>query len=428
MSSRIEHMLRGFFNHIGFGLLVTDHALRVLFWNDMIERQSGLNLATHLGQPITTVFPDSDHATLKKMATEAIANDWPVYSHWRQSPLLVGDPILNPKYNSPRLESSMVFAFNDTNGQPLLGFVQYDATDIARSYEKLNDARNQLAIRELEQEELIISLKQANMQLVQSEKMAAIGQLAAGVAHEINNPISFVMSNINALSGYVTDVLHLINAVEDKLDIQRLQQLKDSIDFGMIRDDIQDLLQESTEGISRVRKIIQSLKEFSHQGSNEFALADLNTAIRNSLNLVHNEIKYKAELIVELGDLPQVECILSEINQVLVNLLVNAAQAIDQQGVITVRSGSVGKKVWINIEDTGCGMDNATQKRIFEPFFTTKEVGTGTGLGLSLSYNIVQKHGGRIEVISEPGAGTCFHLELPVLQPNEHKEVSYVSQ
>jgi two-component system, NtrC family, sensor kinase len=418
MTIRLDDILRGFFNHFGFGLLVVDQSFRVIFWNDMVAGQSGLNLDEHRGKPLEMLFPQSDMATLRDMAHEALNQGWPVYSHWMKSPLQLGPAMRNPKYNSPRMDSSLLFSFQADSGEQLLGFVQYDASEIARSYDKLNDARNQLAIKQLQQDELIQSLKQANAQLVQSEKMAAIGQLAAGVAHEINNPISFVLSNINTLSSYTQDLLRLIDLVQEGAHSSELDLLKSNIDLNLIRDDIQDLLAESMEGISRVRKIIQSLRDFSHKGSDEFAPADLNGAIANSLNLVRNEIKYKARVVEELASLPEVECNISEINQVLVNLLVNAAQAIASEGVITVRSGHEGKRVWMEVQDNGCGMDAATLKRVFDPFFTTKPVGAGTGLGLSLSYNIIHKHGGEIRVSSQPGEGTCFHIELPQSQPH----------
>jgi two-component system, NtrC family, sensor kinase len=416
MASKLDDILRGFFNHFGFGLLVVDHSFRVVFWNDVVAAQSGMQLGDHQGKPLGQLFPQSDIDTLKNMAQEAIQQRWPVYSHWMQSPLQLGPPMHNPKYDTPRMESSVLFSFESDSGEPLLGFVQYDASDIARSYGKLNEARNQLAIKQLEQDELIQSLKKANAQLLQSEKMAAIGQLAAGVAHEINNPISFVMSNINTLSSYTQDLLRLIDLVQQGAGYDELDRLQGSMDLTLIKEDIRDLIAESIEGITRVRQIIQSLKEFSHQGNGEFAPADLNAAINSTLNLVKNEVKYRAQVIQNLSPLPEVECNISEINQVLVNLLVNAAQAIESDGVITISSGQADNGVWIEVADNGCGMDAATLKRVFDPFFTTKPVGTGTGLGLSLSYNIIQKHGGEIRVTSQPGEGTHFHVQLPLKQ------------
>ena len=177
------------------------------------------------------------------------------------------------------------------------------------------------------------------------------------------------------------------------------------------------LLAESQEGLSRVTKIVQDLKDFSHVDQTGHQLSDLNAAMESTLNVVWSELKYKAEVVRELGDIPEVDCIPAQINQVFMNLLVNAAQAIETTGRITVRSGFENQHVWFEVLDTGKGMPEEVRKRIFEPFYTTKPVGKGTGLGLSISYDIiVKKHGGRIDVTSEPGLGTCFRLWLPLKQ------------
>ncbi|HUY02541.1 MAG TPA: ATP-binding protein, partial [Rhodocyclaceae bacterium] len=203
-----------------------------------------------------------------------------------------------------------------------------------------------------------------------------------------------------------------------------LKRLKAELDLAFLRQDIPQLMNESKEGISRVRKIVQDLKDFSHaDSSQEWKWADLHQGLESTLNVVHNEIKYKAEVVKEYGELPQVECLPSELNQVFLNLLVNAAHAIPdgERGKITLKSGCDEERVWVEIADTGSGIAPENLKRIFDPFFTTKPVGRGTGLGLSLSYGIVNKHGGRIEVASEPGRGTTFRIVLPRRQDHEAK-------
>ena len=182
------------------------------------------------------------------------------------------------------------------------------------------------------------------------------------------------------------------------------------------------MLGESQEGLNRVKKIVQDLKDFSHADEGSFDWADLHQGIESTLNIAANEIKYKADVIKAYGDIPQVECLPSQLNQVFMNLLVNAAQAMkgDPRGTITVRTGgSSGEEmVWVEIADNGSGIPKENLARIFDPFFTTKPLGQGTGLGLSLSYSIVQKHHGRIEVESEIGKGTTFRIHLPVRQPS----------
>ena len=269
---------------------------------------------------------------------------------------------------------------------------------------------------------LIQDLEQVNTQLLQSEKMAAIGQLAAGVAHEINNPIGYVFSNLKALADYVHDLLRIIDAAGEVASLKELQALITDLEYGYIREDVQALISESEEGIERVKSIITALKDFSHIDEEAFRAADLHRGLDSTLNLVNNELKYKAEVVKAYGDLPEVECLPSQLNQVALNLLTNAAHAIEGHGRITVRTGHQRDMVWFEVEDTGQGIASEHLARLFEPFFTTKPVGEGTGLGLALSFSIVQKHGGRIEVTSEEGHGSRFRVWLPITQPRDDQE------
>ena len=271
--------------------------------------------------------------------------------------------------------------------------------------------------------ELNRKLSAAQDQLMQSEKLASIGQLAAGVAHEINNPIGYVFSNFGTLEKYLDDLFRMLAAYQAaEQDLHgtpaqaRLAALREEIELEYLKDDIPTLMSESREGIKRVRKIVQDLKDFSRvDARQEWEWSNLHNGIDSTLNIVNNEIKYKCEVIKQYGPLPEVECLPSELNQVFMNLLVNAAHAVTaDRGTITIRTGVEGEQVWVEIQDTGCGIPKENLKRIFDPFFTTKPVGKGTGLGLSLSYGILQKHGGRIEVDSEIGRGTCFRLTIPV--------------
>jgi signal transduction histidine kinase len=197
-----------------------------------------------------------------------------------------------------------------------------------------------------------------------------------------------------------------------------LGQLKTDMDLDFLMEDIPVLMRESKEGIVRVRKIVQDLKDFSHvDATQEWQFADINQGIESTLNVVNNEIKYKANVVRELGELPEVECMASQINQVVMNLVVNAAHAIGpQRGTITVRTAVVENNLVLEVQDDGCGIPKEVLPRIFDPFFTTKPIGKGTGLGLSLSYGIIQKHHGTIEVASECGAGTTFRVTIPVSQ------------
>ena len=266
-------------------------------------------------------------------------------------------------------------------------------------------------------------LEQANAQLMQSEKLASIGQLAAGVAHEINNPIGYVHSNIGALENYIRDLfglLDLYEAAEPAISCPEqtaaIKALRQEVDVAFLKEDIPMLMHESREGITRVKKIVQDLKDFSHVDSTlEWQWANLHHGIDSTLNVVNNEIKYKADVVKEYGDLPDVECLPSQLNQVFMNLMVNAAHAMgERRGQITVRTGHQDDSVWLEFADNGSGIPEAILAKIFDPFFTTKPVGKGTGLGLSLSYGIIQKHNGSISVTSNPGEGTLFRIVLPI--------------
>lgn len=293
-----------------------------------------------------------------------------------------------------------------------------------RENEKINRA---LQREKKEQQVLIVKLEDAHNQLLQSEKLASIGQLAAGVAHEINNPIGFVNSNLGTLKTYVDKLLALIDHISTTIapllanDAQtrgKLQEIFRQTDLEFIREDIVSLIVESIDGTARVRKIVQNLRDFSRTGNVDLEWVDLHANLESTLNMVWNEIKYKADVVRDYGTLPRLRCRPSQIDQVFMNLLVNAAQAIEQHGTITLRSGCSADRVWISISDTGCGMTPETQARIFDPFFTTKAVGKGTGLGLSLSYGIIEKHGGNIKVESVVGQGSTFTIDLPI-NPDE---------
>jgi PAS domain S-box-containing protein len=273
-----------------------------------------------------------------------------------------------------------------------------------------------------EQKLLIEKLQQAQAQLLQSEKMASIGQLAAGVAHEINNPVGFVNSNMGSLRSYVETLFKVIDGYDAILarangspdTATAIAQLKQQADLEFLKEDVTALVKESMDGLKRVKDIVQSLKDFSHVGETDWQMADLHHGLESTLNIANNEFKYKATIDKQFGQLPLVKCMASQLNQVFMNLIVNASHAIKESGVITIRTGTEGDWVWVEVGDTGVGIPPENLSRIFEPFFTTKPVGQGTGLGLSLSYNIVKKHGGRIDVESEVGKGTRFIIRLPV--------------
>ncbi|RZT11349.1 PAS domain S-box-containing protein [Duganella sp. CF402] len=291
-----------------------------------------------------------------------------------------------------------------------------------------HQAEAELRRSNLELTELNDKLSRAQQQLVQADKLASIGQLAAGVAHEINNPVGYIFSNFSTLQGYLDQLFQMLDAYQQAEPAlaeaapavaAALRAQREQIDLDYLRQDVPALMAESREGIVRVRHIVQDLKDFSRVDTNqEWVWANLHRGIDSTLNIVSNEVKYKADVVKEYGAIPDIQCLPLQINQVVMNLVVNAAHAIgEQRGRITVRTGTEGDgEVWFEVADTGSGIAPDTLARIFDPFFTTKAVGQGTGLGLSLAYGIVRKHGGRFEVDTAPGAGSRFRVRLPVRQ------------
>ncbi|GAB3738541.1 ATP-binding protein [Silanimonas algicola] len=298
---------------------------------------------------------------------------------------------------------------------------------LLRDVTEARHRQDELRRRHGELQQAYARLASAQEQLLQQEKMASIGQLAAGIAHEINNPIGYVHSNLVSLRDYTSGLLELIHAYEralaprlDEGTLAAISEVRTRVDFDFVSTDLPELINESREGLERVRRIVQDLKDFSHAGREAgWRRVDLHKGLESTLNIVWNDLKYKARVERQLGPLPLVECHPSEINQVFMNLLLNAGHAIGERGTITLASGhdEARGEAWISIRDSGPGIDPETLPRIFDPFFTTKPVGTGTGLGLSISYGIVKKHGGRIEVANGAEGGAVFTVVLPVHQP-----------
>lgn len=288
------------------------------------------------------------------------------------------------------------------------------------------DYERELQQRHAELRQAYLRLNGAQDKLLQSEKMASIGQLAAGVAHEINNPIGYVHSNLGSLQEYLRSLFTLIEAYERALQapdpkalIPEIDEIRNRADIDFISRDLPQLMAESREGIERVTRIVRDLKDFSYSDRSEsWKMVDLHAGLESTINIIWNELKYKVTLERNYAELPLVECLPSELNQVYMNMLLNAGQAIVERGTIVVTTGrDEAENVWIQFQDSGAGIAPDLLQRIFDPFFTTKPVGSGTGLGLSISYGIINKHHGRIDVESTPGQGASFRIVLPIRQP-----------
>ncbi len=283
-------------------------------------------------------------------------------------------------------------------------------------------AEGKLEQKNLELENAYIELKAAHSQIIQSEKMASLGQLAAGVAHEINNPMSFINSNLVTLDKYISRLNEFILAQSDFIGSINcgcetgLEDKRKMLKLDYIMEDAKQLITESIEGADRVKKIVLDLKSFSRLDMSELNMADINSGLESTINIVWNELRYKVTLKKEYGNIPMTMCNPGHLNQVFMNLLINAAHAIEDKGEIVVKTWDENGFIHVSISDTGCGIPEDKINKIFDPFFTTKEVGKGTGLGLSLAYDIIKKHNGKILVDSKPGQGTTFTITIPIVE------------
>ncbi len=292
---------------------------------------------------------------------------------------------------------------------------------ISQLYNRLGRSLSETQQMAGELDDAYQQLKATQSQVLQQEKMASVGQLAAGVAHEINNPMGFITSNLSTLKRYQDRLISYLEQLETWLQgegspdiLEQQQKLKKKQKIAYILEDIFDLIEESNEGAVRVREIVQNLKSFSRVDQTEFTPADINKCLESTLAIAMNEIKYKATVEKDFGELPLLPCYPQQLNQVFLNILVNAAQAIEGKGEIKIKTWTENKNVVITISDNGPGIPEEIREKIFEPFFTTKDVGEGTGLGMSISYDIIKEHRGQIKVASKAGQGTTFTIELPL--------------
>lgn len=320
----------------------------------------------------------------------------------------------------------------------------------AEDYSSLNNTllntQKELVEKNMRLEQTLADIKKINEELTdtrskmtQSEKMASLGVLSAGVAHEINNPIGFVNSNFNSLASYTGIFAELYRFDSELYDalkegditkagetLKKIESYKEEVDADFAIGDIKELIKESKDGIDRVVKIVTSLKEFSHAGTGGRAECDINKCIENTITLCWNQIKYKAELVREFGELPPVWCNPHKMGQVFMNIIVNAVHAIADHGTIRIKTYAHGENAVIKISDNGIGIPEDVMKRLFEPFFTTKPVGIGTGLGLSIVYGIIKEHNGSIDIQSRPFEETTFTISIPISEKQANRALEEI--
>ncbi|MDR3620884.1 MAG: ATP-binding protein [Paludisphaera borealis] len=321
----------------------------------------------------------------------------------------------------------MKTALLDSDGKPIgVQGIFWDVTARIRADEQLREKNVELVELARSEHQAHEARKQAQSLLVQNEKLASLGHLVAGVAHEINNPLSFVSNNVAVMERDLRDLLalirlyrrsdHVIKQADPKL-LEEIEEVCDRIDLDYCLDNFPRLIDRTREGLRRIERIVKELRLFARVDEGEWNEVDLNPGIESSINMVKGYARKKGvHIVMDLGALPAVRCRAARIHQVILNLLTNAIDACGENGEVRVRTETEPDAlgVRVDIDDNGCGIEPAILERIFDPFFTTKPLGQGTGLGLSISYGIVQEQNGRIEVQSTPGHGTCFSVHLPI--------------
>ncbi|MFC2115786.1 ATP-binding protein [Bacteroidota bacterium] len=383
--------------------LEDDKTLRMISANPASEKLTGVPAMEVIGKTLDENFPGLREKGIPQMYAEVIRS---------QNPIEIEDIY----YGDNRVIASAfsVKAFPLPNMQ------------VGVSFENITDRKNienEIIAKNKELEETLAKINEIHTQLILSEKMASLGEITAGVAHEIKNPLNFVTGNIEPLKRDISDVLEILDKYQTLIEELHLQEafsevesLKSEMEFGFLVDELHKLMEGISEGANRTKEIVKSLGSFSREGDNKFILHDIHEGIDSTLILLGNKIKNIITVHKEYGEIPEIECLPDRLNQVFMNILSNAIQSMDEKGDIFIKTVCDEASVKISFRDNGKGMTEEVQKRIFKPFYTTKALGKGTGLGLSISYSIVEQHNGKISVSSEPLKGTEFIITLPVKQ------------
>ena len=385
---------------MGDGLSIQDRNMRIVYQNKfMID-----NFGSHIGDYCYNIYEKRSSA----------CKNCPIIESYRTGEVTKALRVGITKDGLPFRFENIASVLRNEKGEIVAGI---ELCRIVEEREKaFDEVRNTLE-----------RLKETQSQLVRAEKLAGIGQLAAGVAHEINNPASFIMSNMSTMRKYVSDFFNYIDSMEKlvtssgdgnskALEIQEaIRNIINSEDYCYLKDDLPEAVEESLNGLHRIKTIVSSLLTFASSSESEMNIVDLNAEMESALLMFEDEISQKGRVVRNLGNLPKTYANSNLLNQMFTNLILNAIQAIEADGIITITTEVKNNDISIEISDNGVGISPDNIKNIFNPFFSTRGVGGGVGLGLSIAYRIIESHNGNIVVQSELGLGTTFTIRLPIV-------------
>ncbi len=398
------------------GLIILDNQFSICYCNQFVLSRLTNTSPPLLGRKFADAFPET-HATNWHAQFERARNSkTTVQTIWRNPQHLIRlqqksttdeDP-----QTSPMQQTTLLYYFTDEQNTPFYGIAIFDNSVAAQNNNMLHEAISRLEKKQAIADMLDQQRKQTNERVLQAEKMAAIGQLAAGVAHEINNPTGFISTNLKILADYIQQLIRLVDDIQEQGD-QALAALKKTHGYDFIRSDVPALLDDSSRGIKRIKNITSALHNFAQYDPSAITSIDLIETIESALNELDEYQREDIEVIKLFAEQSSTNGNRPQIKQAVINLLVNAFQSINGPGSITVSTYNDDGNAYITVEDSGCGIPAEISKRIFEPFFTTKAVGDGIGLGLTTVFNITTLHQGQVSVSSTPGKGSIFTLALP---------------
>ena len=414
------------------GICLVNEAYEIVYLNAFfLDRMSVELRGDALGKPLADVFPEQIKF-LKRRIKSVFVLKHPSFSYWEQRPHIFpfksSRPITGEE--TQMVQNMEIVPHKDTEtGQQYACILIQDVTAQASYFKAQAQLAEELKAEHEAQRKLIRKLDRAQSQLIQAEKMASTGQLAAGIAHEINNPMGFVTANLNTLEQYAQNLLETCQATKKLVashapeHIEALEDLFDATHVELIEEDMGPLIQESKDGLKRVSEIVSTLRSFAEEPQHAWGYLNLHDTANQLVQLIGTQFKRPRFKVTCEPDQLKWYCESASLKQALTNLMMNAAQSIDDNGLVMldIKQTSSGG-VAIKIVDTGCGISEANLKRVFEPFFTTRPEGKGQGLGLSVAYSAIEKHKGKLAINSREGKGTVIEVRLPVLKEQEKEK------